>query len=101
MIGSFAICDRFFDRAYVVRTVFVDGVAQEPDRFRTRFKPWPNIFVLNPVDLGSDGRPAIPWNDPNAPPPAPPAPPAVPEQPAQPIPAPEPVPTGELPGTAM
>ncbi len=82
----------------VVRTVYVDGVAQEPERFRTRFKPWPNIFVLNPSDLGPDGRPAIPWADPNAPV-APPTP--APEPPAQPLPAPAPVPTGEVPGTVM
>jgi vancomycin resistance protein YoaR len=88
----------------IVRTVYVDGVAREPDRFRTRFKPWPNIYVLNPADMGPDGRPAIPWQDPNAPPPvpAPEQPPAA--DPAAPPPAPEPpapVPTGQLAGTLI
>lgn len=80
----------------VVRTVYEDGVAREPELFRTRFKPWPNIYVVNPADMGPDGKP-LSWGQPKpeeqAPPPAeppaittgdgqtPPAPPA-PEQPA-------------------
>ncbi|GAB4153359.1 MAG: VanW family protein [Roseiflexaceae bacterium] len=90
----------------VVRTVYVDGVARDPDMFRTRFRPWPNIFVLNPADMGPDGKPAIGWTDPNAPVPTPapapadpntPAPtdPNIPAAPAEPAPA-----TGEEPATS-
>jgi vancomycin resistance protein YoaR len=81
----------------VVRTVYVNGVARDPDLFRTRFKPWPNIYVVNPADMGPDGRPNLyrpPPADPNAPPadpnaqPAPADPNAPPADPnAQPAPA--------------
>jgi vancomycin resistance protein YoaR len=87
----------------VVRTVYVDGVARDAEKFRTRFRPWPNIFVLNPVDVGPDGRPIIGWTDPNAPPPPPVdpnAPPPVDPNALPPAPAPEPVPAPEpAPGT--
>lgn len=81
----------------VIRTVYVDGVARKPELFRTRFKAWPNIFVINPADMASNGKPVFL----NRPAPAPvdpnnPAPPA--EQPAppaeQPVPPAEPAPTG-------
>lgn len=39
------------------RVVTENGIAREPELFRTRFRPWPNIFVINPADLGPDGRP--------------------------------------------
>jgi hypothetical protein len=74
----------------VYRTVIEDGVRRKPELFRTKFKPWPNIYAVNPADMGSDGRPHL------APPPAPeqPAPAPAPEQPA-PAPAPEqPAPQG-------
>lgn len=35
-----------------------DGTARQPDSFVTRFKPWPNIFVLNPQDMAG-GAPII------------------------------------------
>lgn len=39
----------------IVRTVIeADGTARDPDKYTTRFKPWPNIFVFNPVDLISN-----------------------------------------------
>jgi vancomycin resistance protein YoaR len=78
--------------------------------FETRFKPWPNIFEVNPADLGPDGRPipvATPTPDPeqevpptdappaDAPPadaPAPPAPEPAPPAPEPAPPAPEPAP---------
>ena len=67
----------------VYRTIIENGVRREPELFRTTFKPWPNIYTVNPADLGPDGRPHI----------QPPSP--VPEQPtadpnAQPQPTPVP-----------
>lgn len=35
-----------------------DGTARPTDVFLTQFKPWPNIFVLNPQDM-QDGQPII------------------------------------------
>ncbi len=35
-----------------------DGTVRQPDSFLTRFKPWPNIFVLNPQDMAG-GVPII------------------------------------------
>ncbi|HWQ11156.1 MAG TPA: peptidoglycan binding domain-containing protein [Roseiflexaceae bacterium] len=56
----------------VYRIVTENGVQREPELFRTRFRPWPNIYTFNPADLGPDGKPLIPWGtpppDPNAPP---------------------------------
>lgn len=73
----------------VYRTIVEDGVRQEPQLFRTNFKSWPNIFVVNPADLGADGRPRqseppAPTPDPAAQPTPQPetaAPPVAPEQP--------------------
>jgi vancomycin resistance protein YoaR len=51
------------------RVVTSNGVQQEPELFRTRFRAWPNIYTLNPADLGPDGRPLFDWQnpvDPNA-----------------------------------
>ncbi|MBM4412289.1 MAG: vanomycin resistance protein VanB [Chloroflexi bacterium] len=35
-----------------------DGTVRPQDVFLTQFKPWPNIFVLNPQDM-ADGKPVI------------------------------------------
>jgi vancomycin resistance protein YoaR len=71
----------------VVRTVYVNGVARDPELFRTRFKPWPNIYVVNPADMGPDGLPHFtPPPDPNAPPADPNAQPAPTDPNAQPAP---------------
>ncbi len=51
----------------VWRTVTVNGVAAPRELFRTRFKPWPNIYVVNPADMGPDGRPTIEWRSPDDP----------------------------------
>jgi vancomycin resistance protein YoaR len=92
----------------VYRTVTENGAQRAPELFRTRFKPWPNIYAFNPADLGSNGRPLIPWGAAAAPAPAdpttpPPADPNAQPQPPQPPPAnetappaePPPAPTGE------
>ncbi len=39
------------------RIVKQHGVEVERKEFVTRFRPWPNIFEINPADLGPDGRP--------------------------------------------
>ncbi|MCG8350052.1 MAG: VanW family protein [Chloroflexales bacterium] len=36
------------------------GSVVSRDTFVTRFRPWPNIFVANPADLGEDGKPRPP-----------------------------------------
>jgi vancomycin resistance protein YoaR len=57
----------------VYRIVTENGVQKEPELFRTRFRPWPNIYTFNPADLGPDGQPLISLQappNPNAPPPA-------------------------------
>ena len=65
----------------VFRTIVENGVKRSPELFRTRFQPWPDIYLYNPADLGSNGRP-LPHREP---PPADPAqPPAQPTDPAQP-----------------
>ncbi|MCX7790260.1 MAG: VanW family protein [Chloroflexaceae bacterium] len=61
------------------RVIERDGQVIERRLFETKFKPWPNIYEVNPADLGPDGRPipyqptpdpnAAPTPDPNAPPP--------------------------------
>jgi vancomycin resistance protein YoaR len=65
----------------VYRTIVQNGVRHKPELFRTKFKPWPNIYAVNPADMGPDGKPLL------QPPGAEPAPTPVPEQP-QPTPAP-------------
>ena len=69
----------------VYRLVVENGVPRPPELFRTRFRPWPNIYTLNPADIGPDGKPLIPFpqDDQPAPTPAPP-----PEQPTEPPPPP-------------
>jgi vancomycin resistance protein YoaR len=50
------------------RVIERDGQIIERRLFETKFKPWPNIYEVNPADLGPDGRP-IPYQptpDPNA-----------------------------------
>ncbi|GAB4439564.1 MAG: VanW family protein [Chloroflexi bacterium OHK40] len=62
------------------RVVERDGQVIERRAFETKFKPWPNIFEVNPADLGPDGKPLpqetptpdpaiIPTPDPAQPPP--------------------------------
>jgi vancomycin resistance protein YoaR len=62
----------------VYRVITENGVSRAPELFRTRFRAWPNIFVVNPADMGPDGKPRIapgtgeatqpsPTPDPNAP----------------------------------
>jgi vancomycin resistance protein YoaR len=51
----------------IQRTIVeADGTVREPERYRTRFKPWPNIYVFNPADL-ANGTPliALPPEQPN------------------------------------
>jgi vancomycin resistance protein YoaR len=69
----------------VYRLVVENGAPRPPELFRTRFRPWPNIYTLNPADIGPDGKPLIPFpqGDQPAPTPAPP-----PEQPTEPPPPP-------------
>jgi vancomycin resistance protein YoaR len=69
----------------VYRLVVENGAPRPPELFRTRFRPWPNIYTLNPADIGPDGKPLIPFpqGDQPAPTPAPPA-----EQPTEPPPPP-------------
>jgi hypothetical protein len=43
----------------VYRTITENGVARSPELFRTVFRPWPNIYLYNPADIGSDGRPVV------------------------------------------
>jgi vancomycin resistance protein YoaR len=70
----------------VYRTIIENGVRQKPELFRTKFKPWANIYAVNPADMGPDGRPAL---QPPAEQPAPaPTPAPAPEQPT-PAPAPQ------------
>ncbi len=69
----------------VYRLVIENGVPRPPELFRTRFRPWPNIYTLHPADIGPDGRPLIAF--PAGEQPAQPAPPPA-EQPAEPPPPP-------------
>lgn len=95
------------------RVVENNGQLIERREFLTKFKPWPNIFEINPADLGPNGKPlprpqptlppVAPTADPAAapPPPAEPVPPVVPpaDPAAPPPPAAEPVPPQPLPPT--
>lgn len=40
-----------------IRIIERGGQIVERRTFETKFKPWPNIFEVNPADLGPDGRP--------------------------------------------
>jgi vancomycin resistance protein YoaR len=74
----------------IYRTVVENGVRRKPELFRTKFKPWPNIYAVNPADMGPDGKPLIqPQSEqPQATPAPGSATPAPAEQP-QPTPAPQ------------
>ncbi len=51
----------------IERTIMnADGTLRATDKYRTRFKPWPNIYVFNPKDM-VNGRPmiAMPPEQPN------------------------------------
>lgn len=50
------------------RIIKQDGMEVQRNTFVTRFRPWPNIFEVNPADLGPDGRLAP--REPAPPPPA-------------------------------
>lgn len=63
----------------IYRTITENGVQRKPELFRTKFRPWPNIYVVNPADLGRDGKPHLQLSAAPAPAPAPPTP--APEQP--------------------
>lgn len=44
----------------IQRTIIdADGTVHQPEKYRTRFKPWPNIYVFNPSDF-ANGTPLIP-----------------------------------------
>jgi vancomycin resistance protein YoaR len=91
----------------VFRTVIENGVRKAPELFRTKYKPWPNIFVYNPADMGPDGRPLFmpgqaPADQPTpAPTPGPEQTAPGAEQPAPPVPGAEaaPAPAPEQPAT--
>lgn len=40
-----------------VRIIERDGKEIQRSEFVTKFKPWPNIYEVNPADLGPDGKP--------------------------------------------
>jgi vancomycin resistance protein YoaR len=68
------------------RIVKQNGQVINQQGFVTKFRPWPNIFEVNPADLGPDGKPLpTPVPTPEAPPPADPN-----QQPVE----PQPTPTG-------
>ena len=39
------------------RIVKQNGQVIDQEKFVTKFRPWPNIFEMNPADLGPDGKP--------------------------------------------
>ena len=43
----------------IYRTITENGVARKPELFRTTFRPWPNIYTVNPADMGRDGKPHL------------------------------------------
>ena len=86
------------------RIIKENGTEIHRDTFLTRFKPWPNIFEVHPLDMPG-ARPApspareepleaetTPPEAPPAPPETPPAPPEAPPAPPEAPPAPAPVP---------
>jgi vancomycin resistance protein YoaR len=70
------------------RVIERDGQIIEERTFQTRFRPWPDIFEVNPADLGPDGKPIQATPVPTAEP----APVEAPPVPAEPAPQPEPEP---------
>ncbi len=80
------------------RVIERDGKEIEHRNFETIFKPWPNIFEVNPADLGPDGRPiprATPTIDPLLAPTPDPLAPAPVVDPAAPPAEPQPAPPAE------
>jgi hypothetical protein len=81
----------------VYRTVVENGVEKPPELFRTKFRAWANKYLVNPADMGPDGRPSI-WSTTPEPPPPPapeqqqPAPEAQPAPEQQPAPEAQPAP---------
>jgi len=71
----------------IYRTITENGVKRQPELFRTKFRAWPNIYTVNPADLGADGKPHF---EPVAPPDAAAQPTPAPDQTPveQPTPAP-------------
>ena len=67
----------------VDRIITANGVEAAPERFRTIYKPWPDIFLYNPVVVASPTPVAPPPVDPT-PPPVDGAPPAEPPPPVDP-----------------
>lgn len=43
----------------VYRTIMENGVAREPELFRTIFRPWSNKYAVNPADIGPGGIPVF------------------------------------------
>ncbi|NJM05331.1 vanomycin resistance protein VanB, partial [Candidatus Gracilibacteria bacterium] len=79
------------------RLVYQNGTLTERRTFQTVFKPWPNIFEINPADLGPDGKPlpkTTPTPDPAL---VPTTDPALVPPTTQPEPQPEPQPQPEQP----
>ncbi len=86
------------------RIIKENGTEIHRETFLTRFKPWPNIFEVHPLDMpGAPPAPAparvqpvaappAPPEAPPAPPEAPPAPPEAPPAPPEALPVPAPVP---------
>lgn len=65
-IGAVKQSDRARDGITIdiARTIIdPDGKVRAPEIFRTRFKPWPNIYVFNPADL-ENGVPKIEMPEP-------------------------------------
>ncbi len=83
----------------VYRIITENGVRKQPELFQTRFRPWPNIYVYNPADMGPDGRPLFaPGTTPPPPAEQPTPAPAPAEQPV--VPAEQPVVPAEQPTPA-
>lgn len=109
-----------------VRIIERDGKEIKRSQFVTKFKPWPNIYEVNPADLGPDGKPwptptptpdetqllsltplaGEPYPQPqpvpneggeDVPAPAPPVPEPLPVAPPEEPPVPEELPTPEIP----
>ncbi len=76
------------------RIIEEDGVEVRRDEFLTRFKPWPNIYLINPASLGPDGR-LLPTPTPTPEGGLPPDGQPQPEPGGEPAPQPQPEPGGE------
>jgi hypothetical protein len=72
--------------------IITENGQKRTERFQTKFRAWPNIYVFNPADAGPDGRPVInPPSDQPPPAPADQTPPAPADQ-TPPAPADQPAP---------